>query len=235
MERLIPKSRNINRQAQAEHRYILFVNHYLKNATARNAVSKAAIAAGYSEKTAHVTGQALIKHPKVRAMIDAAHKRLSERTEISVEKVLMELAKLGFANMQDYIRIQPNGDPSIDLSDLSPEQWAAVSEVVTETYMDGRGDEAREVKRIKIKLHDKLGALEKIAKHLGIFDRHRGGNADDEIEPQTIVYSLKIGNAQFNLHQNEVAQNHLSAPLALPEAGRGNLQPARLSREPGPL
>ena len=39
---------------------------------------------------------------------------------------------------------------------------------------EGRGDAARNVKRVKIKLADKKGALDSLAKHLGMFtDRMR--------------------------------------------------------------
>jgi phage terminase small subunit len=35
--------------------------------------------------------------------------------------------------------------------------------------MDGRGEDAREVKRVKLKLSDKQAALEKLGKHLGMW------------------------------------------------------------------
>ncbi len=33
----------------------------------------------------------------------------SERTQVTGDAVLIELAKLGFANMLDYIKVQPTG------------------------------------------------------------------------------------------------------------------------------
>jgi hypothetical protein len=36
-----------------------------------------------------------------------------------------------------------------------------------------RGEDARAVKRVKFKLHDKLGALDKLGRHLGLFDAKR--------------------------------------------------------------
>ena len=89
------------------------------------------------------------------------------------------LALLGFANMEDYIRIGANGDPYIDLSELTREQAAAISEVAVDDYMDGRGKDAREVKKVRLKFHDKKGALVEIGKHLGMFiQRHEVSGKD---------------------------------------------------------
>ena len=38
------------------------------------------------------------------------------------------------------------------------------------SYTEGRGAGAREVKRIRVKLHDKLRALEALGRHLGMFN-----------------------------------------------------------------
>ena len=47
---------------------------------------------------------------------------------------------------------------------------AALSEVTVEDYVEGRGEDARQVKRVKFKLHDKQAALVALARHLGRFD-----------------------------------------------------------------
>lgn len=41
--------------------------------------------------------------------------------------------------------------------------------MTVETFMDGKGDDAREVKRVKFKLADKRGALVELGRHHGIF------------------------------------------------------------------
>ena len=49
--------------------------------------------------------------------------------------------------------------------------WAAP--VLSEDFVNGRGDDAREVRRVKFKLADKIAALEKLGRHLGMFvERH---------------------------------------------------------------
>ena len=84
--------------------------------------------------------------------------------------VLRELALLGFSNMQDYMRAGPDGDPYLDFSDLTREQAAALAEVTVEDFTDGRGKDARDVRRVKFKLADKHAALVSMARHLGMFN-----------------------------------------------------------------
>jgi len=142
-----------------------FVAEYLIDLNA----TQAAIRAGYSEKTAKQQGTENLAKPAIADAIQKALARRSARTEITQDAVLQELAKIGFANMADYMRPGANGDPILDFSQLTRDQAAALTEVTVETYTEGRGDEAEDVKRVKFKLADKRAALVDIGKHLGMF------------------------------------------------------------------
>ena len=142
-----------------------FVEEYLIDLNA----TQAAIRAGYSKKTAGAIGVENLKKPLIAAAISEGRRKQAERTEITADKVLAEPALLGFANMRDYIRISKDGEPYIDLSELTREQAAAISEVAVDDYVDKRGENAREVKKVRLKFHDKKGALVEIGKHLGMF------------------------------------------------------------------
>jgi phage terminase small subunit len=96
--------------------------------------------------------------------------------EITADKVLQEMAAIGFSNMGHYLRFTTSGEPLVKLDDLSPMQMAAVSEVVVEDFVEGRGEDARDVRRVKFKLHDKRAALKDIGQHLGIFKLPIGGD-----------------------------------------------------------
>ncbi|CAH1661814.1 Phage terminase small subunit [Hyphomicrobiales bacterium] len=98
-----------------------------------------------------------------------ALERATERLSITKERVLAELAKIGFANMLDYMRVGPDGDPVLDFSALSSDHAAALVEVTVEDFKDGRGEDARDVRRVKFKLADKRAALVDLGKHLGLF------------------------------------------------------------------
>lgn len=142
-----------------------FVEEYLIDLNA----TQAAIRAGYSARTAKQQGQRLLTNVDVQAAVSAAQEARSERTEITQDAVLRELAKIGFANMSDYMRTGLDGDPVLDFSNLSRDQAAALSEVTVEDFKDGRGEDSRDVRRVKFKLADKRAALVDIGRHLGMF------------------------------------------------------------------
>lgn len=142
-----------------------FVEEYLIDLNA----TQAAIRAGYSEKTARQMGTENLAKPVISAAIEEAIAKRAERTEITQDMVLRELAKIGFSNMQDYMKTTPDGDPYLDFSNLTRDQSAALTEVTVEDYFEGRGEDARAVKRVKFKLADKRAALVDIGKHLGMF------------------------------------------------------------------
>lgn len=153
-----------------------FVDEYLVD---RNA-TQAAIRAGYSAKTAYSIGEENLRKPEVKKAIEIGEAELAERTKITQDMVMKELAKIGFSNMLDYITITDGGNPITDFSALTPDQAAAISEITVEEYTEGRGDDARNVKRTKFKLSDKRAALVNMGKHLGMFKDHLVHSNDPE-------------------------------------------------------
>ncbi len=151
---------------------VAFVEAYLIDPNGE----KAAIAAGYSPKTAASQASRLLRHVKVVAALEQRRTMLQVRTGITPEMVLGELAKLGFSDIRQVVQWRSNvtgmsededGDPVIRTSNevtvtnsdqLTPEAAAAVLEV--SQSKDGA---------LKVKMHDKLGALVKIGQHLGMF------------------------------------------------------------------
>ncbi len=73
-------------------------------------------------------------------------------------KILEELAAIGFASYRDYVTLQGDTLVWADWSALPPEKLAAVAGVEK-----GTGG-------VKLKLYDKMKALELMGKIIGIFD-----------------------------------------------------------------
>lgn len=142
-----------------------FVDEYLIDMIG----TQAAIRAGYSKKSAHVQACDLLKHPKIQAALRHKMAEREKRTEITADAVLSEMAKIGFANLRDFVKIDSEGDARPDFLETTYEQWAALGEVTSEVYMEGQGDDAQPVKRTKIKLGDKKGALTELGRHLGLW------------------------------------------------------------------
>lgn len=111
----------------------------------------------------------LLTNVDVLARRDEIISAAAEDAGITVSRVLSELGKLGFSNMLDYVRVQDEGDAYVDLSQLTRDQAAAIQEITVEDFLDGRGEDARKVRRVKFKLADKRGSLDLIGKHLGMF------------------------------------------------------------------
>lgn len=131
--------------------------------------TQAAVRAKYSKRTAGQQATRLLKNVYIQAAIQKRIGKLTHKADVTVERILSELAKIGFANLGDYFRISKEGEPLIDLSDITEEQSAALQEIVVEDFKDGRGDDSRDVRRVKIKMLDKCPALDKLGKYLGMF------------------------------------------------------------------
>lgn len=82
-----------------------FVAEYLANGF--NA-TQAAIAAGYSKKTADSIACRLLKMPPVAAAIDAGKQERLEKLEITSDRVLSEIGKVAFAD-KPYLRLSDAG------------------------------------------------------------------------------------------------------------------------------
>jgi phage terminase small subunit len=144
-------------------RHEKFVQELVKG----KSIADAYQAAGYVRDNSN--GRVLRRKPHVAARVDELLGRAAAKAEVNAERVLRELALIGFANMQDYARIGPDGDPYLDFSDLTRDQAAAIVEMIVEDFKDGRGKDARDVRRVRFKLADKKGALVDIGRHLGMF------------------------------------------------------------------
>jgi phage terminase small subunit len=130
--------------------------------------SRAAIAAGYSENGAHVSASRLLRNAKVSKLIEQITAERAKKLGLTAESVLSELGRMAFSNMLDYVTVQ-GGDAYVDLSKLTREQAAAIQEITVDEYTEGRGEQARQVKRPRFKLADKRGSLELLGKHLKLF------------------------------------------------------------------
>lgn len=81
--------------------------------------------------------------------------------EVTVERVVRELAKLAFGDRRALMEWGPSGVVLRDSKALTDDQAAQVAEVSETTTMGGGS--------IKIKTHDKVRALELLGKSIGMF------------------------------------------------------------------
>ncbi len=152
-----------------------FVDEYLIDLNAKEAATRA----GYSKRCAHNSGPQLLRHSEVAGAVREAMAARARRTDISAERVLRELARIAFADPRDCFAWGPAGlrlAPSHCLCDDAALAVAAVRESRTES---GRVTTT-------VKLHDKIAALEKLGRHLGLF-KNPGGPDVTELPELTIT------------------------------------------------
>ena len=150
---------NLNaRQTRFAQEYVRTLNGY-----------QSAVKAGYSPISAGPTASRLLSHHNVKALIAALQEKMAAKYEVSAEKIIAELARMGFSNMEDYLSVDSNGEPVVDLSALDRDKASAIQEVTIDSFLEGKGEDAKTVKRIRFKLCDKRAALVDLGKHLNLF------------------------------------------------------------------
>jgi phage terminase small subunit len=139
-----------------------FVDEYLIDLNA----TQAAIRAGYSKRTARSQGQRLLTNVDIGKAIEVALAARSERTEVTQDMVVRELAKIGFGDIRKLFT--PGGN-LLPVSDLDDDTAACLSsiEITTRKVRGGEDDEVEEVS--KVRLWDKRAALVDLGRHLGMF------------------------------------------------------------------
>lgn len=115
-------------------------------------------------------------------------KKVGKQVEVTAESVLREMSRLAFSDVRELF--DDNGE-LMPLSELSDEAAASIVGIDVATIGNdtvGRGQIT------KVKLGDKLKALENLGKHLGIFNENlnvnmRGGlnNTTTEVSPEELA------------------------------------------------
>ena len=143
--------------------------------------TQAAIRAGYSPRTAVKQGHRLLTNADIGTFIAQARKDSGEKLGISREKVIKEIARIAFFDIRKLLR--EDGEP-LPLQDLDDDTAAAIAgvETATERERGAKGDEGGVTYIRKYKLADKLGGLEKLAKHLGLYELDNKQKADPLVE-----------------------------------------------------
>ena len=170
-----------------------FVDEYLVDLNA----TQAAIRAGYSKKTASSIGVSNLKKPEIQAAIQKRQKSAAEKLEITRERVLKELASIGFAKATDFLTIQSGRVLIKDSNDVAADKLAALASVKEGMY------------GVEVKLADKARALEMLGKYLGLFD---GTNPEGDTQKNNLFEAI-AGAAEGGIDLNEIPEIQSSADV----------------------
>lgn len=151
----------------------LFCAEYLVDLNA----TQAAIRAGYSAKTARVTAQDLLTKPKVAERLQQLMRERAQRTQVTADRVISEVARLGFSDLR---KLFTSHGTLLPVNEWPADMAAAVASVEVDELFEGVGADRIQVGYTrKVKLWDKGKALEMLGRHLKLWvDRmeHTGPN-----------------------------------------------------------
>lgn len=138
----------------------IFADEYLIDLNATRAY-KVAYPKIKKDETARANSSRMLTNANVANYIEKRMKDREKRTEITQDMVLKELAKIGFADVTDFVTIENKGT------------YKAVQVKATEEMPGDKMGAIAGIKEgangIEIKLNDKGKALELIGRHLGMF------------------------------------------------------------------
>lgn len=151
-----------------------FVEEYLVDLNA----TQAAIRAGYSRKTARKIGSENLSKPDIQAALTAAMEGRSKRCEFDADRVLLELKRIATFDLREAASWSHKDGVVFKASDkLDADTAAAISEVVCiETAREEVDEEGGDViikRRLSVKQHSKMKALELAAKYFGMLIEKR--------------------------------------------------------------
>ena len=141
----------------------LFCMHYVRNGFNG---SQAAISAGYSPRTSrHIAAQVLTRLNVLR-YIEALREDISFNIGVSAIDIAREYKRIGMADVRKVFDKDGN---IINVQDIDDETAPAISslEIFEEFAQTAKGP-VYIGKTKKLKMHDKINALDKLAKMLGV-------------------------------------------------------------------
>lgn len=126
--------------------------------------TQAAIRAGYSPKTAKEQASYLLTNINIKNRVAELKAVRQSRVEITQDRVLQEYARLAFHDPRKFFDESGNLKNVTELDDDTAAALAGM-DVSAEKSEDGQVSFTK-----KIKIADKKGALDSVARHLGMFN-----------------------------------------------------------------
>ncbi len=137
--------------------------------------TRAAIAAGYSKKTARSIAHSLLKREHIRQYLRKISKEIEPCIVATGQRVVEELSRLAFHNIATYYKRCEKGKMVLkELDELSPDQTAAIHK-----YNPKEGT---------MELYNKDPSLDKLGKHFKLFTE-----LNETLHSFSILPELKIG------------------------------------------
>lgn len=138
-----------------------FVREYLVDLNAAAAARRC----GYPAHVARERGSKLMARKDVQAAVKQAMADRATRTGVTADRVLLEYARIAFADARKYFDWGPWGVKILPASSLDDDAAAAVAMLT--------GGHGKRRHQHRLRFHDKQRALDMLARHLGLWTDRR--------------------------------------------------------------
>lgn len=151
-----------------QQRWRAFADEYVKTFNAYDAyVNCGAYKA--RDNGARVNAFRLMQKKQVIEYIQEAIDDRNERMHISQDRVIEEVANLAFSDLSKIAEWTDDAFMLKSSADLSQDELAIISELQIETIEYGESTKVRK----RVKLHNKLDALDKLARLMGMYQQEK--------------------------------------------------------------
>ncbi|MEJ0094539.1 MAG: terminase small subunit [Methylocella sp.] len=172
----------------------LFAQELAKGSTAEAAYAKA----GYTPSLKNA--QRLKSNEGIRSRVEEILSQAAQKAGVTVERIAEELVKIGFSDIRKAVRWHsariteednPDGGDVLVIKNIVTN---TVEIIASDEIDDNTAAAIAEVSQnekggVKIKFHDKLSALEKLGKFVGMFKDRLELSSDGSVEFKTIYES----------------------------------------------
>lgn len=143
---------------------IRFCEEWLANG---NNATQAALSAGYSEDSAYSIGSENLKKPEIQEYISERQNEIIARLQINQDKILREYARVAFSDIRKFYTVDGSLKSIRDLDEDTAASLAGVETHEENAFgINGEGISIGQTKKIKV--YDKIRALDSICKVLGL-------------------------------------------------------------------
>jgi phage terminase small subunit len=152
-----------------------------------NNATRSALAAGFGRNygSAGVIAGRLLKRVHIKNAIAKRNAELMAELDFTPNRIIAEIAKVAAVNTADFVTIDEQGQPHIDMSGVKRRHLAAIASVENTE------------KGVKYKAHDKLKALDMLAKMARLYPAERTELTGADGGP--------IQSASVNVHKIDIA------------------------------
>ena len=147
-----------------------FCEEYIKDLNG----TQSAIRSGYSEKTACEQSSRMLAKVNIQDRIAELARDVTSRNGVTPQRILQELAMLGFSRIDDYIAIEEGGGIRLKTFDqIGDDKIGAIKAIKEDRVIHEKADGSETTivhDKTRYELHDKIRPLVKLGEYVKLFE-----------------------------------------------------------------